>query len=137
VRQEQHRIHHLATRDARRSTATTGWLEEVADEVQRRVREFADGGPSEQPARPACHVLWHGSVRSIEGSYTEGLGQALDQVLQQGPRARTEALLRLLIGEIRVVSPTDIRPTYRVPADVRIPEELVGDTGFEPVTSRM
>ena len=65
------------------------------------------------------------------------LSQALDKVLQQGQRARTKALLRLLIGEIRVVSPTDIRPTYRVPVDVRIPEELVGDTGFEPVTSRM
>ena len=38
--------------------------------------------------------------------------QALDQVLQQGQRARTKALLRLLIGEIRVVSPTNIRPTW-------------------------
>jgi site-specific DNA recombinase len=55
------------------------------------------------------------------------LSQALGRVLQQGPRARTKALLRLLIGEIRVVSPADIRPTYRVPAGVRIPEELVGE----------
>ncbi len=62
------------------------------------------------------------------------LSQALDQVLKQGQRARTKALLRLLIGEIRVVSPTDIRPTYRVPAGVRIPEELVGEAGFEPAT---
>ena len=74
------------------------------------------------------------------------LSQALGSVLHQGPQARTKALLRLLIGEIRVVSPADIRPTYRVPAirptyrvpaGVRIPEDLVGDTGFEPVTSRM
>ncbi len=65
------------------------------------------------------------------------LSQALGEVLRQGQRARTKALLRLLIGEIRVVSPDDIRPTYRVPPEVRIPADLVGDTGFEPVTSRM
>jgi len=29
--------------------------------------------------------------------------------------ANTRQLLRVLIGEIRVVSPTDIKPTYRVP----------------------
>ncbi len=60
------------------------------------------------------------------------LSQALGRVLQQGQRARTKALLRLLIGEIRVVSPTDIRPTYRVPPEVRIPEGLVGEVGVEP-----
>jgi site-specific DNA recombinase len=65
------------------------------------------------------------------------VSQALGDVMRQGPHARTKALLRLLIGEIRVVSPDDIRPTYRVPAAVRIPNELVGDTGFEPVTPRM
>ncbi len=45
-------------------------------------------------------------------------------------RAKTPR--RLLIGEIRIVSPTDIRPTNRVPAEVRIPDELVGDTGEPP-----
>lgn len=65
------------------------------------------------------------------------LSQALDRVLQQGPRARAKALLRLLIGEIRVVSPLGIRPTYRVPAEVRIPEELVGEGGLEPPTWRV
>ncbi len=60
------------------------------------------------------------------------LSRALGEVLRQGPRARTKALLRLLVGEIRVVSPDDIRPTYRVPALVRIPEELVGEVGVEP-----
>lgn len=39
-------------------------------------------------------------------------GHALGQVLQQGPRARTKALLRILTGEIRAVSPmTSGRPT--------------------------
>jgi len=49
-----------------------------------------------------------------------------------GQRAWTKALLRLLIGEIRVVSPDDIRPTYRVPPEVRVPNELVGEEGVEP-----
>ena len=60
------------------------------------------------------------------------LSQALGEVLRLGQRARTKALLRLLIGEIRVVSPDDIRPTYRVPPEVRIPNELVGEVGVEP-----
>ena len=62
------------------------------------------------------------------------LSQALAQVLRQGQRARTKALLRLLIGEIRVLSPDDIRPTYRVPMAVRTPNELVAEGGFEPPT---
>ena len=60
------------------------------------------------------------------------LSQALGEVLRQGQRARTKALLRLLIGEIRVVALDDIRPTYRVPTAVRIPEDLVGEVGVEP-----
>ena len=39
----------------------------------------------------------------------------------------------MLIKEIRVVSPLDIRPTYRVPAsEVRILEDLVEMRGLEP-----
>ena len=49
-----------------------------------------------------------------------------------GQRARTKTLLCVLIGEIRVVSPDDIRPTYRVPPEVRIPNDLVGEEGVEP-----
>lgn len=67
------------------------------------------------------------------------LSQALGHVLRrrphartEGPHARTKPLLRPLIGEIRVVSPDDIRPTYRVPGSVRIPDELVGEVGLEP-----
>ncbi len=62
------------------------------------------------------------------------LSQALGQVLKQGPRARTKALLRLLVGEIPVVGPDDIRPTYRVPS-VRTANELVGEVGVEPTRS--
>ena len=62
------------------------------------------------------------------------LSQALGEVLRPGQRARTKALLRLLIGEIRVVAPDDIRPTYRLPTAARIPEDLVGEGGFEPPT---
>jgi hypothetical protein len=48
------------------------------------------------------------------------------------PRTETKALLRL-VEEIWLVSPTDIRPTYRVPAsEVRIQNGLVGEVGVEP-----
>lgn len=50
-------------------------------------------------------------VAMISWSLTE----ALDDVLKVIPTPRAKALLRLLIEEIRVVSPMDIRPTYRVP----------------------
>lgn len=43
------------------------------------------------------------------------LSEALGEILGQIPTPRTKALPRLLIEEIRVVSSTDIRPTYRVP----------------------
>ena len=52
--------------------------------------------------------------------------------MKQEPRAHTKALLRLLIGEIRVVPPVEVRPTCRVSVEVRIPEELVGEVGVEP-----
>jgi site-specific DNA recombinase len=62
------------------------------------------------------------------------LSQALGTILRHAPPARTKALLRLLIKEIRVVSPADIRPTYRVPTGVRTVNELVGEGGLEPPT---
>ena len=48
-----------------------------------------------------------------------------------------KALIGQLIDEIRVVSAVDVRVTYRVPPDVRLPDGMVGDTGLEPVTSCM
>ena len=88
--------------------------------IEARLAEAAppDGASPSGPVEAAL-VSW-------------ALSQALGEVLQQGQRARTKALLRLLIGEIRVVSPDDIRPIYRVPAAVRIPEERVGEVGVEP-----
>jgi hypothetical protein len=62
------------------------------------------------------------------------LSPARGEILWQGQRARTKALLRVLIGEIRVASPDDGRPTYRVPVAVRIATELVAEGGFEPPT---
>ena len=55
-------------------------------------------------------------------------------VLRIVPAPRAKAILRLLIEEIRVVSPDDIRPAYRVPMTVRTPDELVSRLGFEPRT---
>ena len=67
-----------------------------------------------------------------------GLSKALGEVLASTSPRLTKELLRVLIQEIRVVSPMDIRPTYRVPAsEVRILEGLVGEPGFEPGTRRI
>ncbi len=69
------------------------------------------------------------------GLVSWGLSKALGDVLASRSPRLTKALLRVLIGEIRVVSPIDIRPTYRVPAaEVRILEGLVGEGGLEPPT---
>jgi hypothetical protein len=65
------------------------------------------------------------------------LSEALGSVLRRTPVAATKALLRVLIEEIRFVSPEDIRPTYRVPMSVRTPNEVVGEGGFEPPTWRV
>ncbi len=74
------------------------------------------------------------------------LSQALGEILQQTPTPRTKTLL--LIEEIRVVSPPNVRPTYRVPtapvptaaADegaVRGLEAMVEMRGLEPLTPAM
>ena len=75
------------------------------------------------------------------------LTQALGEVLKATPTPRTKALLRLLVEEIRVVSPMDIRPTYRIPAlpapvepradAVRLLEGMVEMRGLEPLTPAM
>ena len=85
-------------------------------------------------------------VAMISWSLTE----ALNDVLKAIPTPRAKALLRLLIEEIRVVSPMDIRPTYRVPAmavppeplpaasdAVRRVEGMVEMRGLEPLTPAM
>ena len=69
------------------------------------------------------------------GLVSWALSQALGEVLAGTSPRLTKEVLRVLIEEIRVVSPMDIRPTYRVPAsEVRILEGLVGEGGFEPPT---
>jgi hypothetical protein len=76
------------------------------------------------------------------------LSQALGEIVKQVPTPRSKALLRLLIEEIRVVSPTDIRPTYRVPTTapttamteeeglVREQKRMVEMRGLEPAFGR-
>ena len=66
------------------------------------------------------------------------LGVSLAAILSHElPPERSKALLRQLIEEVRVVSAADVRVTYRVPPEVRLPDGMVGDTGLEPVTSCM
>ncbi len=66
---------------------------------------------------------------------TTFLNGALELVLKGLPTPRAKALLALLIEEIRIASPADIRPVYRIPDAVRIPADTERETGLEPATS--
>jgi hypothetical protein len=60
---------------------------------------------------------------------------SLDTILaNELPPARSKALLAQLIEEVRVVSGQDVRVTYRVPPEVRIPDGMVEMRGLEPLT---
>ena len=53
------------------------------------------------------------------------------------PPERSKALLGQLIQEVRVVSAADVRVTYRVPPEVRLPDGMVEMRGLEPLTPAM
>ncbi len=106
-------------------------LQRRAGELETELAQLQEALAQEPPAEPISGQIDVGLV-------SWGLNKALGDVLAAASPRLTKALLRVLIAEIRVVSAKDIRPTYRVPAaEVRILGELVGDTGLEPVTSRM
>jgi len=66
------------------------------------------------------------------------LGVSLDAILAERlPPARSKALLAQLIEDVRVVSGQEVRVTYRVPPEVRIPDGMVEMRGLEPLTSCM
>jgi hypothetical protein len=63
------------------------------------------------------------------------LGVSLDAILaNELPPERSKALLAQLIDEVRIVSATDVRVTYRVPPVVRLPDGMVEMRGLEPLT---
>jgi site-specific DNA recombinase len=59
----------------------------------------------------------------------------LPYLLSNGTAQQRKALLRKLIKELRVMSKSEIRPTYKIPALVRAPLGQVERSGFEPPTS--
>ncbi len=66
------------------------------------------------------------------------LGVSLSAILSRElPPARSKALLGQLIEEVRVVSRADVRVTYRVPPEVRLPDGMVEMRGLEPLTPAM
>ena len=66
------------------------------------------------------------------------LGVSLSAILSRElPPARSKALLGQLIEEVRVVSGADVRVTYRVPPEVRLPDGMVEMRGLEPLTPAM
>ena len=113
--------------------------------LQARIQAIEDERAA-IPQGSAARSLRPEEIALISWSLSEALGE----ILKQTPTPRTKALLRLLIEEIRVVSPTDIRPTYRVPAApvpaaaagaeegaVRELEDMVEMRGLEPLTPAM
>ena len=66
------------------------------------------------------------------------LGVSFDAILahELAPE-RSKALLAQLIEEVRVVSAADVRVTYRVPPEVRLPDGMVEMRGLEPLTPAM
>ena len=61
--------------------------------------------------------------------------QHLDHIIAGGDPKQAKALLRLLIAELRVNSPSQILPTYR--PSVCAPTSSVELVGLEPTTSAM
>ena len=101
-----------------------GALQAQRDLLDARLQET--GRPTPEPV---------GSIDAAIVSWA--LSEALGAVLRGTSVATTKALLRVLVEEIRVFSPEDIRPTYRVLMSVRTPNEVVGEGGFEPPTRRV
>ena len=59
----------------------------------------------------------------------------IEAVASEGEPQKAKALLRLLIGELRVNARTEILPTYRlVTPEVCAMSEKVGGDGIEPPT---
>ena len=107
------------------------FLQSRADDLQSQLAAV-ETALAQEPAVDAA------SGQVDVGLVSWALSEALGGVLASTSPRLTKELLRVLIKEIRVVSPTDIRPTYRVPAsEVRILEGLVELQGFEPWTSCM
>ena len=63
------------------------------------------------------------------------LDLSLDAILlHELPPPRSKAPLGQLMEQVRVVSGQDVRVTYRVPPEVRIPDGMVEMRGLEPLT---
>ena len=106
-------------------------LQSRTDALQTQLAAVETALAHEPPVEPASGQV---DVGLVSWALSEALG---DVLASTSPRL-TRELLRVLIKEIRVVSPLDIRPTYRVPAsEVRILEDLVELQGLEPWTSCM
>ncbi len=101
--------------------------------LQARVDELAAELASVEAALEQAGEAEPEPERVDVGFVSWSLSKALGDVLATGSPRLTKELLRILIAEIRVVSPTDIRPTYRVPqSEVRILDNMVGEAGVEP-----
>jgi site-specific DNA recombinase len=107
------------------------FLQNRANELQSQLAAVETALSQEPPLEPA-------SGQADVGLVSWNLSKALGDVLAGTSPRLTKELLRILIKEIRVVSPQDIRPAYRVPeSEVRILGDLVELQGLEPWTSCM
>ena len=93
------------------------------------------GGEEEQLAAETDPQEWAPANLDLVAAL---LGVSLDAILahELAPE-RSKALLAQLIEEVRVVSAAEVRVTYRVPPQVRLPDGMVEMRGLEPLTPAM
>jgi chromosome segregation ATPase len=108
-----------AERFAARVSALDGRLEALPEQDHQLAQDIATEAPTARETADLAAVAAH-----------------LDQIIATGDPKQAKALLRLLIAELRVNSPSEILPTYRViDPSVCAPTSSVEPTGIEPVTS--
>jgi site-specific DNA recombinase len=99
------------------------------------ARLAAIGGEEAQFATEADSEDWGPADLDLAAAL---LGVSLDAILaHELPPERSKALLAQLIEEVRVVSSADVRVTYRIPSEVRLPDGMVEMRGLEPLTPAM
>ena len=99
------------------------------------ARLAAIGGEGLQLATDADPEDWRPADLDFAAAL---LGVSLDAILaNELPPERSKALLAQLIEEVRVVSAADVRVTYRVPPEIRLPDGMVEMRGLEPLTPAM
>jgi site-specific DNA recombinase len=111
--------------EAQCSQRVRSLAEKLADLRCRRAELTALLDTGDTPARP----------RDVD---LQQIREHIRDVIEQGDRRTSKALVRKLVHEVRVGSREDIVPTFRVPTDsVLIVDGVVEVAGVEPASSKL